>query len=104
MHFIKFHGWGGLTIGFFVLAFFVAWGVSSLSPSATPTIGLIIGFVAVAIGNWIVGTRVNRALLRSSESELHSLMFLPMEWWSLAFLLLAVVIAWGNWRELTSLL
>jgi hypothetical protein len=61
-----------------------------LWPSATPTIGLIIGFVAVAIGNWIVGTRVNRALL--------------MEWWSLAFLLLAGVIAWGNSRELTSLL
>ena len=94
-------GRGWITIVLFFLAFLLTWGISSLWRSATPTISLIVSFVAVAIINLVLARWVGRPLPHAGERQLHRFMFLPMEWWSLVFLALAAMIAWGNWREIT---
>ena len=101
---IIWRGWGILTV---VILALVGGGVTLAagklleSNGANVGYGFVLGLVAAAAANWILGRRLNgrpvrelvdaqtgeRVVLRTS----HSLFFVPMQWWSVLMVLAAVV-------------
>ncbi|MCR0982904.1 hypothetical protein [Roseomonas populi] len=101
---IIWRGWGILTVVILALVgggATLAAGKLLESYGANVGYGFVLGLVAAATANWIVGNRLNgrpvrelvdaqtgeRVVLRTS----HSLFFIPMQWWSVLMILAAVV-------------
>ena len=107
---IVWSGWGILTI---VIAALVGGGVTAAAVAALKGAGLpeaegyalVLGLLAAAAVNWVVGRRLNsqpgREMIDKTTGQTlvlrrrHSLFFIRMEWWSLV-LAAAAVVALGS--------
>ncbi|WP_338661478.1 hypothetical protein VQH23_14650 [Pararoseomonas sp. SCSIO 73927] len=101
---IIWRGWGILTVVILALVgggVTLAAGTLLESQGAHVGYGFVLGLVAAAAANWVLGRRLNgrparelvdartgeRVLLRTS----HSLFFVPMQWWSVLMIAAAVL-------------
>ena len=48
-----------------------------------------------AVANWLIGHTLNRPLRDARWRDRHSLFWIPMEWWSLVFIGIAITFAAG---------
>jgi hypothetical protein len=54
-----------------------------------------LAMVIAAALNWWVGQKLNRPLREAYADHLHSLFWIPMEWWSVAMIAGAVLALFG---------
>jgi hypothetical protein len=90
---VHWNGWGAFA--FLLLAF--TWTAADvlnshiLQPYGSYAAAAILLLAAVL--NWVIGDVLNRPLRNARWRDRHSLFFIPMEWWSLVFIGIAIAFA-----------
>jgi membrane protein YqaA with SNARE-associated domain len=87
------NGWGVLGFLLFALAWTAADSLQSHVLKPYGSYGAAAVLLLGGIANWFIGEALNRPLHTARWRDRHSLFWIPMEWWSLVFIGMAIAFA-----------